>query len=61
MRLGIDFGSTYSTITKYDDSTDQVEALTLVQGEPAIIPSSVSISKRTGEIACGNSAKNKIY
>lgn len=60
MRLGIDFGSTYSTISRYDSVSDRVEALTLVEGESASIPSVVSISKKKGEIACGNSAKNKI-
>lgn len=60
MRLGIDFGSTYSTISRYESTDDRVEALTLMEGESASIPSAVSISKKKGAVMCGNSAKNKV-
>lgn len=59
MKLGIDFGSTYSTISRYIENEDRVEALTLMEGEPASIPSAVSISSR-GSVLCGSSAKVKV-
>lgn len=59
MNLGIDFGSTYSTVSRYLSSYDRVEALTLMEGESSSIPSAVSIS-RSGTIMCGSSAKDKI-
>ncbi len=60
MRLGIDFGSTYSTVSRYVSSSDTIEALTLMEGESASVPSVVSISKGKGMMTYGNSAKNKI-
>ena len=57
MKLGIDFGSTYSTVSKYNPLNDTVEALHLAEGAPVSIPSTVSISK-TGKITCGDAAKN---
>lgn len=59
MQIGIDFGSTYSTVSKYNPVTDNVEAVTLVEGEPASIPSVVSISKK-GKPSCGAAAKNQV-
>lgn len=59
MKIGIDFGSTYSTVSKYDAITDNVEALTLAEGAPASIPSVVSISKK-GVITCGHGAKEQV-
>ena len=56
MRLGIDFGSTYSTISRYDPVRDTVEAVTMQEGDPASIPSVVSINKR-GMVTCGQGAK----
>lgn len=56
MKIGIDFGSTYSTLSKYNSIIDNVEAITLAEGEPASIPSVVSISKK-GKITCGMGAK----
>ncbi|MCC8129606.1 MAG: hypothetical protein LIO51_06695 [Clostridiales bacterium] len=58
MNIGIDFGSTYSTVSAYNSVTGQVEALTLVEGEPASIPSVVSISKK-GKVTCGKGAKDQ--
>lgn len=60
MKIGVDFGSTYSTFSKYDPLTDNVEALTLAEGAPASIPSVVSISKKGGIVTCGSGAKNQI-
>ncbi len=59
MKTGIDLGSTYSTVAKYNSVTDNVEAITFSEGEPASIPSVVSISKR-GQITCGTGAKEQI-
>lgn len=59
MKLGIDFGSTYSTVSKYNPLNDTVEALHLAEGAPVSIPSTVSIAK-TGKITCGDAAKNMI-
>ena len=58
MRIGIDFGSTYSTISKYNHITDNVETLTPAEGAPASIPSVVSISKK-GVVTCGHAAKEQ--
>ncbi len=60
MRLGIDFGSTYSTVSRYDSGSDAIEALTLMEGEPSSIPSVVSVSKKMGSKMFGSSAKKKI-
>lgn len=59
MKIGIDFGSTYSTVSKYNSTTDNVEALTSAEGAPASIPSVVSISKK-GVITCGHGAKEQV-
>lgn len=58
MKIGIDFGSTYSTISKYNEVVDNVEAITFSEGDPASIPSVVSISKK-GQITCGKGAKDQ--
>lgn len=59
MKIGIDFGSTYSTISAYFPREDNVTALTLVEGESASIPSVVSVSKK-GKITCGKAAKDQV-
>ena len=60
VKIGVDFGSTYSTISCYNRSTDTVEAITLSEGEPASIPSVVSISRnKKQQITCGKSAKDQ--
>lgn len=59
MNLGIDFGSTYSSVSKYNYATDIVEPLSLAEGAPASIPSVVSISKK-GIVTCGLGAKEQI-
>ena len=58
MKIGIDFGSTYSTISAYFPREDDVRALTQVEGESASIPSVVSISKK-GKVTCGKAAKDQ--
>ena len=58
MKIGIDFGSTYSTISAFFPKEDRVSALSLVEGEPASIPSVVSISKK-GKVTCGKAAKDQ--
>ena len=59
MKIGIDFGSTYSTVSKYNPVNDTVEALHLEEGAPVSIPSAVSIAKRNGVISCGDLAKSQ--
>lgn len=59
MKIGIDFGSTYSTISAFFPKENSVNALTLVEGESASIPSVVSITKR-GKITCGKAAKDQV-
>lgn len=59
MKVGIDFGSTYSTISAYFPKENQVNALSLIEGESASIPSVVSISKK-GQVTCGKAAKEQI-
>ena len=59
MKLGIDFGSTYSTFSTYDVDSDTAKALTMAEGSPASIPSAVSISP-SGQVAVGESAKSQI-
>ena len=59
MQIGIDFGSTYSTVSKFNPVIDNVEAITLAEGEPASIPSVVSVSKK-GQITCGAAAKTQV-
>lgn len=58
MKIGIDFGSTYSTVSKYNEVVDNVEAITFSEGDPASIPSVVSISKK-GQVTCGKGAKDQ--
>lgn len=58
MNIGIDFGSTYSVVSKYNPLTDNAEAITFAEGEPASIPSVVSISKK-GQVTTGKGAKDQ--
>ena len=60
MKIGIDFGSTYSTVSKYNPVNDSVEALHLEEGAPVSIPSAVSISTRNGTVSCGDVAKSRM-
>lgn len=57
-KIGIDFGSTYSVVSKYNPVTNNVEAITFSEGEPASIPSVVSVSKK-GQITSGKGAKDQ--
>ena len=59
MKLGIDFGSTYSTFSTYDAVSDTAKALTMAEGSPASIPSAVSLSP-DGQVSTGESAKSQI-
>jgi molecular chaperone DnaK (HSP70) len=58
MKIGIDFGSTYSMVSKYNSITNNVEAITFSEGEPVSIPSVVCLSKQ-GKITCGRGAKDQ--
>lgn len=60
MKIGIDFGSTYSTIAHYNSAIQNVEAITLAEGDPASIPSVVSIAKRNKLVTCGKGAKEQL-
>lgn len=59
MRIGIDFGSTYSAISSYNGTEDRAEILTLAEDDSASIPSVVSISKK-GQVTCGKGAKEQV-
>lgn len=59
MNIGIDFGSTYSMVSKYNPTTRQAEAISIAEGAPASQPSVVSISKK-GQVTCGIGAKEQI-
>ena len=52
MNLGIDFGSTYSTLATYNRTKQEVEAIALVEGESASIPSVVSILGKNQKVSC---------
>ena len=58
MNIGIDFGSTYSVFSKYNALTGNAEAIPVAEGEPASIPSVVSISKK-GQVTTGKGAKDQ--
>ena len=59
MKIGIDFGSTYSTVAHYNAAKNQVEAIAPAEGEPVSIPSVVSIAKKSGKVTCGKGAKGQ--
>ena len=44
MRLGLDIGSTYSTLARYVAGEDEVKGLTLSEGSPCSIPSAVAVA-----------------
>lgn len=57
MNIGIDLGSTYSTVSKYNPITGRPEAMTMAQGAPASIPSEVAYNEWEMNYASGTSAK----
>lgn len=62
MDIGIDFGSTYSVVSRYDELEDRVEAIPLCEGASGSIPSVVSMTKprkqgNPPQIAIGPAAK----
>lgn len=58
MKIGIDFGSTYSTVSVFEEKENALKTLTLVEGESASIPSVVAIANKTNKVTCGHAAKN---
>lgn len=58
MNIGIDLGSTYSTVSKYNPATGMPEALTMAEGDPASIPSEVAYNEWEMRYTCGKSAKD---
>ena len=60
MKIGIDFGSTYSVISAYNDAEERVEILTLAEDDSASIPSVVSVN-RNGKVTCGKGAKEQEF
>ena len=60
MQIGIDFGSTYSTVSRFDPVTGEVKTVNRGSGAPVEIPSVVSIERDTGEVDCGAMAKDQI-
>lgn len=60
MKIGIDFGSTYSTFSSYDCTAEpQLKALILEEGRAPAIPSVVSLSRK-GDFTYGNAAKDVV-
>ena len=53
--IGVDFGSTYTTVSVYSEETGKLEAQTLAEGGTPFIPSVVSLAK--GQISVGREAK----
>ncbi|MBR4308143.1 MAG: Hsp70 family protein [Oscillospiraceae bacterium] len=60
MKIGVDFGSTYSTFAAYDEVTDQPSILSMEEGRPATLPTMVSRSMKNGEWNFGNGAKDLV-
>lgn len=61
MDIGIDFGSTYSLITTFDDAEQKLRELK-PQGDTAVTPSYISIDKEDDtEINFGTFAKSRVY
>lgn len=60
MQIGIDFGSTYSTVSRFDPVADDVKIISRGAGSPLEIPSVVSVEEDTGSVACGALAKDNI-
>lgn len=58
MNIGIDLGSTYSTVSKYNPVTGRPEAMTMAEGDPASIPSEVAYNEWEMSYTCGKSAKD---
>ena len=56
MDLGVDFGSTYTTISQYREATEQLQDISLFEGTP-FIPTVVSEGK--GKLQFGAGAKVK--
>ena len=56
MNLGIDFGSTYTTLSRYVDDTDQLQDIVLHEGVP-YIPSVAA--EKEGKFQFGSEAKAK--
>ena len=59
MKIGIDFGSTYSTFATYDEGMDQPLILRMEEGKDATLPTMASRSKN-GEWNFGNGAKDLV-
>ena len=53
--VGVDFGSTYTTVSVYDVETGKLEAQTLSEGGTPFIPSVMTVSK--GQVSVGREAK----
>lgn len=61
MRIGIDFGSTYSTVAIFKEDVDNAEAISMAEGDPTSIPSVVSYkSGATNAFNYGRAAKNQV-
>ncbi len=57
VKLGMDFGSTYTIVSVFREDTGILEVLSLGEGLPPNIPSVVAKGK--GEVFIGFAAKNK--
>ena len=59
MKIGIDFGSTYSAFSAYYPNKDEVKTIKVDPTGPETIPTVVSISRK-GKVSFGASAKKRI-
>jgi molecular chaperone DnaK len=58
MKIGIDFGSTYSTFSMYDSKEKRPRALSLTEGSAVNVPTVVSLED--GELDFGKGAKERV-
>ena len=58
MDLGMDFGSTYTTLSRFDAKTEQLQDILFNEGAP-FVPSVVSINDKDGRWFFGRAAKTK--
>jgi len=59
MKMGVDFGSTFTTVSTYDEVKKNVESLVLMQGGTACLPTVVAKNKKREKYTYGVAAKGK--
>jgi len=59
MKMGVDFGSTFTTVSTYDEVKQNVESLVLMQGGTTCLPTVVAKNKKKQKYTYGVAAKGK--